>query len=50
MSDVADAVVVGSTLVNFIAEHEQNPESLPAAFAGLIAEMRHAINARDMAK
>jgi len=50
VSDVADAVVVGSTLVNCIAEHEQNPESLPAALAGLIAEMRHAINARDMAK
>ncbi len=50
VSEVADAVVVGSTLVNCIAEHEQNPESLPAAVAGLVAEMRHAINARDMAK
>ena len=50
VSDVADAVVVGSTLVNCIAEHEHNLESLPAALAGLLAEMRHAINARDMAK
>ena len=50
VSDVADAVVVGSTLVNCIGEHEHNLESLPAALAGLVAEMRHAINARDMAK
>ena len=50
VSEVADAVVVGSTLVNCIAEHQNNPESLPAALAGLVAEMRHAINARDMAK
>jgi tryptophan synthase alpha chain len=50
VSDVADAVVVGSTLVNCIAEHRHNPESLPAALASLVAEMRHAINARDMAK
>ena len=50
VSEVADAVVVGSTLVNCIAEHEQTPENLPAAVAGLVAEMRHAINARDMAK
>jgi len=50
VSEVADAVVVGSALVNCIAEHEHNPEALPAAIAGLMAEMRHAINARDMAK
>lgn len=49
VSEVADAVVVGSTLVNCIAEHADAPESLPAAIAGLLAEMRHAINARDMA-
>jgi tryptophan synthase alpha chain len=50
VSEVADAVVVGSTLVKCIAEHAKNPEILPEALAGLIAEMRHAINARDMAK
>jgi tryptophan synthase alpha chain len=49
VSEVADAVVVGSTLVNCIAEHADDPETLPAAIAGLLAEMRHAINARDMA-
>jgi tryptophan synthase alpha chain len=50
VSEVADAIVVGSTLVNCIAEHEKTPENLPAVVAGLVAEMRHAINARDMAK
>lgn len=50
VSEVADGVVVGSTLVNCIAEHEHNPESLPGALASLVAEMRHAINARDMAR
>lgn len=50
VSKVADGVVVGSTLVNCIAEYESNPENLPAAVAGLLAEMRHAINASDMAK
>lgn len=50
VSEVADAVVVGSTLVRCIAEHANNPEILPEALAGLVAEMRHAINARDMAK
>lgn len=46
---VADAVVVGSTLVRCIEEYADRPESIPAAVAGLIAEMRHAINARDLA-
>jgi len=50
VSEVADAVVVGSTLVRCIEEHADRPEELPAAVAGLLAEMRHAINARDMAK
>jgi len=50
VSEVADAVVVGSTLVSCIEEHAQRPEELPEALAGLLAEMRHAINARDMAK
>jgi tryptophan synthase alpha chain len=50
VSEVADAVVVGSTLVKCIEEHADKPEELAAAVAGLLAEMRHAINARDMAK
>jgi len=50
VSEVADAVVVGSTLVSRIEEHADRPEDLPASLAGLVAEMRHAINARDMAK
>tara|TARA_R110002049_G_scaffold289452_2_gene472306 strand:+ start:581 stop:1399 length:819 start_codon:yes stop_codon:yes gene_type:complete len=50
VSEVADAVVVGSTLVNCIADHADKPEDLPAAVANVLAEMRHAINARDMAK
>ncbi len=49
VSDIADAVVVGSTLVRCIEEHAERMEELPAAVAGLLAEMRHAINARDLA-
>lgn len=50
VSEVADAVVVGSVLVRCIEEHADRPEELPALVAGLLAEMRHAINARDMEK
>ncbi|PCJ32476.1 MAG: tryptophan synthase subunit alpha [Gammaproteobacteria bacterium] len=52
VSEVSDAVVVGSTLVNCIAEHAaaDRAEELPAALAVLLAEIRHAINARDMEK
>ncbi len=50
VAEIADAVVVGSTLVKCIEEHAQRLEELPAAVAGLLAEMRHAINARDLAK
>lgn len=50
VSEIADAVVVGSTLVRCIEEHSDNLEDLPAALASLLAEMRHAINARDMTK
>jgi tryptophan synthase alpha chain len=50
VSEVADAVVVGSSLVKCIAEHAHNPEVIPQSVAALLAEMRHAINARDMAK
>jgi len=50
VSEVADAVVVGSTLVSRIEEHADRPEELSASLAGIVAEMRHAINARDMTK
>lgn len=49
VAQVADAVVVGSTLVRCIEEHANRPQELPAAVASLLAEMRHAINARDLA-
>jgi tryptophan synthase alpha chain len=49
VSTIADAVVVGSTLVRCIEEHANKMDELPAAVAGLLAEMRHAINARDVA-
>jgi len=50
VSEVADAVVVGSTLVRCIEEHANKPEELPAALAALLTEMRYAINARDMSE
>jgi tryptophan synthase alpha chain len=50
VASVADAVVVGSTLVRCIEENAKRPEELPQALGGMLAEMRHAINARDMAK
>lgn len=49
VSEIADAVVVGSTLVRCIEEHAERLDELPAAVAGLLAEMRHSINARDLA-
>ena len=49
VAEIADAVVIGSTLVRCIEEHEKLPEALPAAVAGLLAEMRYAINARNLA-
>ncbi len=49
VSEIADAVVVGSTLVTCIEEHAENPEALPQSVAAILAEMRHAINASDMA-
>lgn len=49
VAQVADAVVVGSTLVRCIEEHANRPQELPAAVASMLAEMRHAINARDLA-
>ena len=50
VSEVADGVVVGSTLVNCIAEHEKTPELLPETVSALVAEMRVAIDIKDMKK
>jgi tryptophan synthase alpha chain len=50
VAGIADAVVVGSTLVRCIEEHQERLDDLPAALAALLAEMRHAINAADMTK
>ena len=50
VSKIADAVVVGSTLVNCIEEHADRPEEIPTAVSGKLAEMKHAINAQDDAK
>jgi tryptophan synthase alpha chain len=41
---VADAVVVGSALVNRIAEHENDPEAGRRAVSDLLAEMRAAMD------
>ncbi|MCX4188943.1 tryptophan synthase subunit alpha [Methylophaga sp. OBS3] len=49
VSTVADAVVVGSALIRCVEEHANRPQEIPAAVASMLAEMRHAINARDMA-
>jgi tryptophan synthase alpha chain len=50
VSEVADAVVVGSTLVRCIEENVQRPENIAGAVSSILSEMRHAINARDAAK
>ncbi|MBA3981627.1 MAG: tryptophan synthase subunit alpha [Alcanivorax sp.] len=44
VSRVADGVVVGSALVQRIADHAQQPEAIPAQVAGLLAEMRAAMD------
>ena len=50
VAKVAEAVVMGSTLVRCIEEHAENPEELPESLAGLLTEIRYAINVQDMAK
>jgi len=50
VSEIADAVVVGSTLVNCIEQYADRPEGLPVALAGLLSEMRREIDIKDMAK
>jgi len=42
---VADAVVVGSALVSKVAEFADRPSAIPAQVAGIVAEMRSAMDA-----
>ncbi len=48
VSKFADAVVVGSTLVRCISEYADRVKELPIAVAGLLSEIRHAINIQDI--
>lgn len=45
VSDVADGVIVGSVLVNKIAELAGTPEQIPAAIAEIVKDMRVAMDA-----
>lgn len=45
VSSVADGVIVGSVLVNKIAELQDQPDSIPAAVAEIVASMRKAMDA-----
>ncbi|MGB5261342.1 MAG: tryptophan synthase subunit alpha, partial [Gammaproteobacteria bacterium] len=45
VAGIADAVVVGSVLVNRIAELADQPEAIAPALSGKLAEMRAAIDA-----
>ena len=47
ISRVADGVVVGSALVQRIADHADQPEAIPAQVAGVLAEMRAAMDDRS---
>lgn len=49
VAKIADAVVVGSVLVGKIAELADSPESIPAALASTIAELRAAIDQASVA-
>jgi tryptophan synthase alpha chain len=44
VAKIADAVVVGSVLVSKVAELADSPESIPAAIASTVAELRAAID------
>ena len=50
ISEVADAVVVGSALVRCIAENLDGPENLVISAVCLLAKMRYAIDARNIFK
>ena len=42
---VADGVIVGSALVNRIAENTETPDAIPAALKAVLGEMRQALDA-----
>jgi len=44
VAKIADAVVVGSALVNRIADNQQSPEKLPQIAADFVRELRQAID------
>ena len=44
VSQVADGVIVGSVLVNKIAELAFQPEQVPAAVAAILGDMRKAMD------
>jgi len=44
VAEIADAVVVGSVLVNQVAELEKTPEAIPAALATTVAELRAGVD------
>jgi tryptophan synthase alpha chain len=46
MGTVADAVIVGTVLVERFAENQDSPEKIPAAVAAVVAELRAGIDAR----
>ncbi|MBB3188836.1 tryptophan synthase subunit alpha [Halomonas cerina] len=45
VGQVADGVIVGSALVNRIAEYAERPEAIPAALETVLGEMRQALDA-----
>ncbi|MDO6783188.1 tryptophan synthase subunit alpha [Neptunomonas phycophila] len=45
VATIADGVIVGSVLVNAIAENADNPKQISAKVTGIIADMRHAMDA-----
>ena len=44
VSRVADGVVVGSALVNQVAENPDNPAAINKAIAGILSDMRNAMD------
>lgn len=46
VAGVADAVIVGSALVQQVAANAENPEAIPGAVATLLGEMRRAMDER----
>jgi len=45
VAQIADAVVVGSVLVSKVAEFADQPEAIPAQVAGIVGELRAAMDA-----